>query len=49
MKVLELSSGDLPLSIRLNGVEGTKQYILIKTKQDKLLLNKLVSSEQTAK
>jgi hypothetical protein len=40
MKVLELKAADFPLAIRLNVASGTKQYVLVKTKQDKLLLNK---------
>lgn len=48
MKTLELKSEDFPVSIRLNSVTGTKQYILIKTKQDKLVLNKPVSFSQTS-
>jgi hypothetical protein len=37
---LELRPEDLPVSIRLNLPEETKEYILVKTKQDRLLLNK---------
>ncbi len=37
---LELKREDLPVSIRLKLPEGTKEYVLVKTKQDGLLLNK---------
>jgi len=40
MKILELKPGDFPLGIRLQLVGGPRQYVLVKTKQDKLLLNK---------
>jgi hypothetical protein len=40
MKILELKAEDFPLAIRLYVVGGVKQYILVKTRQDKLLLNK---------
>jgi hypothetical protein len=40
VKILELKAEDFPLAIRLYVVGGVKQYILVKTKQDKLLLNK---------
>lgn len=44
MKTLELKAQDFPLSIRLQTVGGSKQYVLVKTKQDKLLLNKPVEN-----
>jgi len=37
---LEFKPEDLPVSIRLRLAEGTKEYVLVKTKQDRLLLNK---------
>ena len=40
MKVLELKPEDFPLGIRLQVGGGPKEYVLVKTKQDKLLLNK---------
>jgi hypothetical protein len=40
MKILELKPQDFPLAIRLCVSGGPKQYVLVKTKQDKLLLNK---------
>jgi hypothetical protein len=40
MKVLELKREDLPLVIRLQLTDGCKEYVLVKTKQDKFLLNK---------
>jgi hypothetical protein len=40
MKILELKPEDFPLAIRLYVAGSSKRYVLIKTKQDKLLLNK---------
>jgi hypothetical protein len=40
MKVLELQPGDLPLVIKLKLGRENREYLLLKTKQDKLLLNK---------
>ena len=48
MKTLELKSEDLPIRIQLNSANGTKQYVLIKTKQDKLVLNKPIMSSPSA-
>jgi len=39
-RTLELKPEHLPVTIRLKAPEGTKEYILVKTKQDRLLLNK---------
>ena len=39
-KAIELKPEQLPLTIRLKGPEGIKEYVLIRTKQDRLLLNK---------
>lgn len=38
--VLELKPENLPLTISLQLPGKTKEYVLVKTKQDKLLLNK---------
>jgi hypothetical protein len=40
MKAIELKPDQLPLLIRLRLNDGTKDYVLVKTRQDKLLLNK---------
>jgi hypothetical protein len=40
MKTIELKPEQFPLVIRLKLSNGTKEYVLIKTRQDKLLLNK---------
>ncbi len=42
MKVLELKPQDFPVTVLLRAAEGSKEYVLVKTKQDKLLLNKPV-------
>jgi hypothetical protein len=41
-KLVELRPEDLPVLIELRLPGSTKQYILLKTKQDGLLLNKRV-------
>jgi hypothetical protein len=38
--ILELKREHLPVTIRLRLPEGTKEYVLVRTKQDGLLLNK---------
>jgi hypothetical protein len=38
--VLEFRTEDLPVRIRLKCSEGTKEYVIIKTKQDRLMLQK---------
>jgi hemin uptake protein HemP len=43
MKTLELKSEDFPIGIRLISPNGAKEYVLIKTKQGKLVLNKPIS------
>jgi hypothetical protein len=43
---LELKPEDLPLIIRLQSPEGTKVYVLLKTKQDRLLLNRPQEADQ---
>jgi hypothetical protein len=40
MKPLELKPEDLPMTVRLKTQEGSKEYVLVITKQEKLLLNK---------
>jgi len=40
MKPLELKPEDLPITVRLKTQEGSKEYVLVMTKQEKLLLNK---------
>ena len=40
MSVIELRPEQLPLVIRLKTKDQAKDYVLIRTKQDKLLLNK---------
>ena len=47
VKTLELKPEDLPVRLRFEGPEGIKDYVLIKTKQGKLLLNKPI--EETRK
>jgi hypothetical protein len=37
---LDLKPEDFPVIIRLKSSEGTKEYVLLKTKQNRLLLNK---------
>lgn len=44
MKVLELKPQDFPLTVLLQVTGGPKEYVLVKTKQDKLLLNKPLKS-----
>jgi hypothetical protein len=46
MKVLELNPDQLPLIIRLKLSGKMKEYVLLKTRQDKLLLNKPNGEEQ---
>ena len=40
MSVLELKPDQLPLVIKLKTKDHTREYVLIRTRQDKLLLNK---------
>lgn len=42
MKTLELRPEDFPVVVRLKLWRDDKAYILVKTKQNKLLLNKLI-------
>jgi|HubBroStandDraft_6_1064221.scaffolds.fasta_scaffold01228_6 hypothetical protein len=46
MKVIDLEPDQLPLIIRLRLLGTTKEYVLLKTRQDKLLLNKPNGDEQ---
>ena len=41
-KTIELKPEDLPVRLRYQGLGGVKHYVLLRTKQDKLLLNKSV-------
>ena len=40
MKTVELKPEQLPMLIRLVAADEIKEYVLLKTKEDKLLLNK---------
>lgn len=40
MKAIELRPEQFPVIIRLKLGNDTKEYVLVRTKQDKLLLNK---------
>jgi hypothetical protein len=40
MKLIELNPGDFPIVIRLKLPDEIREYLLVKTKQDKLLLNR---------
>jgi hypothetical protein len=44
IKLLELKREDFPVRVRLRVEGGWKEYVLVKTKQDKLLLNKPLDS-----
>jgi hypothetical protein len=46
MKILELKPEDFPVMVQLRSPEGYKQYVLVKTKQGKLLLNRPNGSAQ---
>ena len=50
VRTLEFKPEDFPVTIRLTLPEGEKEYVLLRTKQDKLLLNKRieVSAEATS-
>lgn len=43
--IMELTAEDLPMRVRLNLPDGIKEYILLKTKQGKLLLNKRIEPQ----
>lgn|SRR5262249_2732975 len=44
MKPLELKPEDLPMTLSLKTQDGSKKYVLVMTKQEKLLLNKPLGS-----
>jgi hypothetical protein len=44
MNPLELKPEDLPMTVRLKTQDGSKDYVLVMTKQEKLLLNKPLGS-----
>ena len=44
MKLINLKPEDFPVRIRLQVADSWKDYVLVKTKQDKLLLNKPVDT-----
>jgi hypothetical protein len=46
MKPLELKPEDLPILVKLKNQDGTKDYVLRRTKQGKLLLNKPMEDER---
>lgn len=48
-RVWELKPEDLPLRIRLQQSYGCKDYVLIQTKQGKLLLNKPIEETEREK
>jgi hemin uptake protein HemP len=47
MKTLELKPSDLPVSVRFDGPEGIRNYLLDKTRQGKLVMTKPI--EDTGK
>jgi len=44
MKTLDLKPEDFPITVRLQSPEGIKSYLLVKTKQGKLLLNRPIEA-----
>jgi hypothetical protein len=46
-RTLELKPEDLPVRLQFRGPDGLKEYVLIKTKQGKLLLNKRIDETRT--
>ena len=44
--VLELKPEELPIKVRLKTATDTREYILLLTKQGRLLLNKFVLTDQ---
>ena len=46
VRISQLKPEDLPLRIRFEGPCGTKDYMLIQTKQGKLLLNKPIEAQE---
>jgi hypothetical protein len=49
MKILEIKPEEFPVVVQLRFPGGTKEYVLVKTKQGKLLLNKPVESVESSK
>ena len=49
MKILEFKLEDLPVTVLLHVPGGSKEYVLVKTKQDKLLLNRPVDATAVKK
>ncbi len=49
MKIVELKPEDFPVMVQLHSPQGSKQYVLIKTKQGKLLLNRPTESPQVSR
>jgi hypothetical protein len=49
MKTIELKPEDFPVTVQLHISGGIKQYVLVKTKQEKLLLNKPLAGLQSNK
>ncbi len=49
MKTLDLKPEDFPITVRLRSPEGTKSYLLVKTKQGKLLLNRPIEATGDSK
>lgn len=47
MKTIVLGPEDLPLVVRLKLDTEEKEYLLLKTRQDRLLLNKSIKTEPT--
>jgi hypothetical protein len=47
MKVISLKPEQLPILLRLQVGEEIREYVLIKTRQDKLLLNKSTGENPT--
>ena len=45
-KTVKLRPEDLPMQLDFEGPEGLRKYVLIKTKQGKVLLNKLVEDQR---
>jgi hypothetical protein len=49
MKILKLKPEEFPVVVQLCSAGGTKEYVLVKTKQGKLLLNRPVEGVQSRK
>jgi hypothetical protein len=46
-RMIEFKAEDLPVTIRLTVAGEVKEYVLVKTKQDRLLLNKPQKDSRT--